>query len=111
MKFAILFFLGTLLSGCNDRAVESNLTPEQKVLVEKGKTVYLTYCIACHNMDPHLSGSVGPDLHGSSLELVTARVLRAEYPPNYKPKRTTQQMAPFEDLKDDIPAIHAFLNQ
>lgn len=114
MKFRIFFLiaLALALAGCHQNPpVESNLSPEQAALVEKGKTIYLTYCIACHHMNPRLVGSIGPDVHGSSLELLDARILRAEYPAGYKPKRGTKNMAPFEDLKPDIPAIHAFLNQ
>lgn len=65
---------------------------------EQGKQVYQTNCIACHNVDPKKDGSVGPSVFGSSKELVEARVLRADYPPNYKPKRSTRMMPPFPGL-------------
>jgi hypothetical protein len=33
-----------------------------------------------------------------------------KYPDGYKPKRETALMPAFPELKNEIPAIHAFLN-
>lgn len=80
-------------------------------LVARGRSVYMTSCIACHNQDPAKDGNVGPALKGSSLELLQARVLEIRYPPGYTPKRPTKLMPPLPHLKNDIAALHAFLNQ
>jgi mono/diheme cytochrome c family protein len=93
------------LSACSDRP-----KPNEDPLVARGRTVYQTSCTACHSTNPKVAGSVGPELWGSSLELLTLRVLDTKYPPGYTPKRTTSQMAPLPQLKPDIPAIHAYLN-
>jgi mono/diheme cytochrome c family protein len=79
-------------------------------LEQQGKAVFVANCIACHNPDPRLPGSVGPDIAGSSLELVTARVMHKSYPPGYKPKRATALMPELPFLEKDIPALHAYLN-
>lgn len=79
-------------------------------LEARGKAVFMSNCIACHNPNPTIDGSIGPAVAGSSLELVTARVLTRSYPPGYKPKRDTEVMPDFPQLKDDIPALHAYLN-
>ena len=50
-----------------------------------------------------------PSIADASLELLTGRVLRKEYPAGYKPKRDTQLMTAFPDLAPEIPALHAFL--
>lgn len=106
MKYlAHLLWIGLLL-GCGPK---QPIGPEG--LVERGKSVYMTYCIACHNKDPKLDGPIGPANHGSSRELITTRVLEAKYPPNYKPKRETRLMQPMPFLKNDLEALHAFLNQ
>ena len=63
------------------------------------------------NYQRKFDGSIGPSLHGSSFELIRLRMLYGKYPDGHKPKRTTTDMPEFEDLKDDIPALHAFLNQ
>jgi mono/diheme cytochrome c family protein len=78
-------------------------------LAEKGRSVYLVNCISCHNPDPTKDGPLGPAVAGSSLELLSARVMRAEYPPGYKPKRSSHVMAPLPHLKDQLEALHAFL--
>ena len=59
---------------------------------ERGRIVYMTNCIICHNPDPNLPGSQGPPIAGSSRELVYDRVMLLKYPPGYTPKRTTHTM-------------------
>ena len=110
--FQAFLLLGLLvsLSGCKGSKKEQAWTPEQKKLHSKGKGIYFSVCISCHNANPKLPGAVGPDVYGSSMDLLTHRVLLGKYPEGYKPKRVGQQMPVFEDLKDDIPALHFFLN-
>jgi mono/diheme cytochrome c family protein len=92
------------LCGCTKSGGPSN------ALVDRGRVVYQSNCIACHNTDPKKPGTLGPEIWGSPLELVEARVMRAEYPPGYTPKRQTHQMVAIPQLKTDIPALHAYLN-
>ncbi len=75
----------------------------------RGKQVYLSQCIACHNSDPSKNGPLGPAIKGSSPELIEARVLRAAYPPGYKPKRGTAIMKPMPQLAPAIDDLTAFL--
>ena len=98
-----LFFVG-----CTHKSSGAKAQPVS--LYERGRVIYFSRCMACHNQDPHQPGSIGPAIYGSSLELITARVMHAGYPPGYKPQRTTHIMPPLPDLKEDIPALHAFLN-
>lgn len=79
-------------------------------LVSRGHAIYQTNCTACHNADPRQAGSLGPDVYGSSKSLLEARILRADYPPDYKAKRMTHVMNPLPHLKNEIDALHAFLN-
>ena len=79
---------------------------------ERGKLVYMTKCVVCHNMDPNLSGSQGPPIAGSSRELIEDRVHHLAYPPGYTPKRKTHVMTAFPNLpQSDIDALTAFLAQ
>lgn len=94
-----------LIIACNKEA-QRPLTP----LESQGKAVYMSVCISCHNPDPRLVGSVGPDVAFSSKELLTARMLHQAYPPGYKPKRETGLMPNLSMLEKDIPALHAYLN-
>ena len=77
--------------------------------VERGKRAYLANCIACHNADPAKEGTLGPPIAGSSLALVEARVMRAEYPPGYTPKRPSSLMPAQPYLKKDVPDLAAYL--
>lgn len=91
----------------------SACTKEERPLTDlekRGKTVFVSNCIVCHNQDPRLAGSVGPDIAGSSLELVSARVMHQSYPPGYKPKRATKIMPALPFLEKDLPAVQAYLN-
>lgn len=93
-----------LLTACDKKPAGGD--PE----VEAGRTVFLSHCIACHNVDPSRDGSLGPAIKGSSLELVQARVLRGEYPPGYTPKRTTKIMVRLPLTEEDVAKVHKFLN-
>jgi mono/diheme cytochrome c family protein len=75
----------------------------------RGAKVYLQYCTACHHTDPSRDGMVGPAVQGSPRELLEARVLRAEYPPGYTPKRETRAMTPLPQLADRIDDLAAYL--
>jgi mono/diheme cytochrome c family protein len=78
--------------------------------VEAGRAIFLSHCIACHNVDPSHDGSLGPAIKGSSLELLQARVMRGEYPPGYAPKRDTKIMVKLPITEEDVEKIHKFLN-
>lgn len=67
-------------------------------------------CIACHHVDPALEGTLGPEVKGASQELLEARLLRAEYPKNYKPKRNTKLMTIMPHTKEDIAALAEYLS-
>ena len=83
--------------------------PKKLTPVERGRVIYLTNCVVCHNRDPNLPGSQGPPIAGSSRELVEARVLHLAYPPGYKPKRTTHGMRAIPTLAPEIGNIAAYL--
>lgn len=97
------------VSGCT-KPVPTPSSDPQADLVNKGRKAYVSHCIACHNIDPRKDGSIGPALFGSSLELLELKVLKGEYPVGHQPKRQTAAMAPLPFAKDNLPAIHAFLN-
>lgn len=105
------FILFSFLSGClQDSLKKKTFTPSQQKLYNKGRAVYNTVCISCHNTNPKLPGAIGPDNYGSSLELLRLKVLKNKYPLGYTPKRPTDEMPEFEEYEDDIEAIHFFLN-
>lgn len=105
LKLGACLLLPVLLLSC-----QKETSKPLSALESHGKVVYTTYCIACHNPDPRYAGSIGPDLAGSSLELITSRVLHLTYPPGYIPKRKTGQMPALPFLEKDLPAIHAYLS-
>ena len=107
-KLMILFGLSVIMiAACSD---DDGAKSETKREIKRGRAVYLANCVACHNNDPSRDGPIGPAIKGSSRELLLARVLTSEYPPNYRPKRPTKIMPQFPFLKDDIPALIAYLN-
>ena len=71
--------------------------------------MYVTNCGVCHNVDPALDGNLGPAIAGSSIELLEARLLTNSYPEGYTPKRDSRVMVALPYLKDDIPALAAYL--
>lgn len=81
--------------------------------IAKGKRLYLSNCIQCHNKDPNLKGSIGPEMIDAPLEVMTAKVMTGKYPEvlpaGFVPKRKTKAMRPIVKLKADIPDIHAYV--
>jgi mono/diheme cytochrome c family protein len=114
MFLLLLFFSLAFNFGCSKSSNEEiNFTgksPDEIKLIERGKTIYSAICTACHNANPKMDGSLGPAIAGSSLELIESRVLRAEYPKGYKPKRETHAMIALPQFKNEVPALHAYLN-
>ena len=81
--------------------------------LEKGKRLYLANCIQCHNRDPNLKGSLGPEMVDAPLEVMTSKVMTGLYPAKlpagYVPKRTTKVMRKIPKLQKDIPDIYAWV--
>ncbi len=91
-------------TACNKK--DANADPKAM----RGRVVFAANCIACHNANPSLDGTLGPAIKGSSLELLQARVLHGEYPPGYSPKRTTRIMQKLPLTEANVADLHAFLN-
>ncbi|HKD68323.1 MAG TPA: cytochrome c [Candidatus Binataceae bacterium] len=99
-RFAALSLITAALAGCSS----GPQTPAQR-----GKIVYMTNCVVCHNPNPNLPGSQGPAIAGSSGALIQARVLHLSYPPGYTPQRKTHGMRAFPQLAGEIGNLTAFL--
>lgn len=80
-----------------------------KELIEAGRSAYNANCIACHSLDPTQDGALGPAVAGASFALLEARVLRAEYPEAYQPKRTTRVMIALPHLEPRLVELTAYL--
>lgn len=106
--FLLLLGASIVATGCSPDPGQGAEAPD---LVQQGKLVYLNVCIACHNGNPALDGSVGPAIAGASEALLTAKLLRGEYPPGYTPKRPGSGVMPrFPQFAEQIPALAAFLD-
>ncbi|MBI2608004.1 MAG: cytochrome c [Deltaproteobacteria bacterium] len=83
-------------------------------LITKGKVIYNSHCVVCHNMNPKISGVLGPELVGSHFELLKLKVTQNQYPESYTPKRQTQLMTLTNPMKvmtdEDLHALEAYLN-
>lgn len=76
----------------------------------EGKRIYLSVCSKCHNINPTKPGVIGPDIVGSSLELITLKTQKREYPKGYKPKRKTKVM-PIIKLNDkQLKSLHEYIS-
>jgi mono/diheme cytochrome c family protein len=102
-----IIFLSSVIGGegCTRQKPAGDMDP-----ITKGKSVYVSNCTACHNMDPRMDGSLGPAVAGASLELLERRILHADYPPGYQPKRTSKAMAALPHLKNEIDALYKYLS-
>ena len=121
-RFCSILILFLLLTSCDlnifketDTDVEVVSEKKNEILTigsdpEKGKVVYYANCISCHNYNPKKPGSIGPQIYGSSKELLSNKINFGIYPKNYKPKRSTKMM-PLQPHSDkEIANLYAFLN-
>ncbi len=83
--------------------------PDPVDLVGRGRGVYAANCTACHGPDPRHAAALGPEVADASRGLIEARVLRAEYPPGYEPKRDSTLMIAMPHLESEIDALVAYL--
>lgn len=93
-----------------EKAAETEkLSPE----LEKGKLLYVSNCLQCHNRDPNVKGAVGPEIIDAPLEVMISKVMTSNYPevlpPGFVPKRKSHAMRAIPKLKDDIPLIWAYV--
>jgi mono/diheme cytochrome c family protein len=98
-------------AGLASLAIAAACNSKPPTPADRGRRIYMSNCVVCHNPDPNQPGSQGPAIAGSSRELLEARVLHLSYPPGYKPKRTTHAMRAFPQLAGHIDDLHAFLAQ
>ena len=115
----ILFFL---IVSCDKKVpkqevselqLDNDINDETTTLIgdpARGKAIYNLNCISCHNLDPKKQGSIGPQIYGSSKELLSKKILFGKYPKNYKPKRSGGAMPIMPNLDKEITNLHAFLN-
>lgn len=76
----------------------------------EGKRIYLSVCAKCHNVNPVKPGVIGPDIAGSSLELITLKTQKREYPKGYKPKRKTKVMPIIKLNTKQLKSLHEYIS-
>ncbi len=121
--------LGSLLFSsflfAQSKPVQGKVLPAEKKIVaqpmvatdqatlEKGQRLYTANCLQCHNRDPNLNGSIGPAMVDAPLEVMYSMVMTGKYPEKlpagYVPKRKAGAMRAIPKLKNDIPAIWAYV--
>ena len=118
--FALLLIM--LFSSCEKKSIKQEVAksePDQKKLnntialttdIEKGRMVYFANCVSCHNNNPKKPGSIGPEVYGVSIDVLTQKIVSGKYPENYRPKRTSKIMPSMPHLNKDISKLHAFIN-
>jgi mono/diheme cytochrome c family protein len=104
-----LLFIVACTKKQNDVGATDGAATQADPKVEAGQRVYKLNCTQCHNANPSVVGAIGPEIAGSSRELIETRVLGAAYPPGYQPKRQTKTMPAMPFLKNEIENLTAYL--
>jgi mono/diheme cytochrome c family protein len=80
-----------------------------KAQLEQGKLAYMKACIQCHNRDPNVKGSLGPEMVDAPLEVMQSKVATGLYPnplpKGFVPKRKTKAMRKLPNSLKDVPNI------
>lgn len=103
--------VGVSALGLGGAGCSNDETATLSEAAQRGRGVYMNVCVACHSADPAQDGSLGPNLAGTTRELLEWRVVKGAYPPGYTPKRTTGAMPAFPHLAAQIEDLHAFLRE
>ena len=94
-------------------AISEAVIEAEPVDIERGKAIYLSACIKCHNKDPNIKGAIGPEMVDAPIEVMHAKVLTGRYPDvlpaGFVPKRKTKQMQKLPQYVKDVPSIHAYV--
>ena len=107
--FALLLI--TLVSNCEKKSIEQEEEADQKNLnntvaittdIERGKMVYFANCVSCHNNNPKKPGSIGPEVYGVTIDVLTQKIVYGKYPENYRPKRPSKIMPAMPHLNKEI---------
>ncbi len=102
--------LGALISSL---LFSNSLLSADQTTLDKGKRLYLSNCIQCHNKDPNLKGSLGPEMVDAPLSVMTSKVMTGAYPAvlpaGFVPKRKSKAMKKIPKLQNDIPAIYEWV--
>ena len=116
--FSLLMIM--FVSNCEKKSIEQEeAEADQKNLnnnfalttdIEKGRMVYFANCVSCHNNNPKKPGSIGPEVYGVSIDVLTQKIVSGTYPENYSPKRTSKIMPSMPHLNKEISNLHAFIN-
>ena len=116
--FALLLIM--LISNCENKSIEQkeaeadqknhNNTVALTTDIEKGRMVYFANCVSCHNNNPKKPGSIGPEVYGVSIDVLTQKIVSGKYPENYRPKRPSKIMPSMPHLNKEISNLHAFIN-
>ena len=114
--FALLLVM--LVSNCEKKSIEQEeAEADQKKLnntvalttdIEKGRMVYFANCVSCHNNNPKKPGSIGPEVYGVSIDVITKKIVSGKYPENYRPKRPSKIMPSMPHLNKEISNLYAF---
>lgn len=107
-RFLLALLIASLMGAAG--IVAAGCHPRVATAAERGAVIYRTNCIACHNANPNLPGSLGPAIAGSPPELIAARVMHGAYPIGYVPKRHTHIMRPLPWLGPHIGDLAVFLD-
>ena len=118
LYFALLLIM--LVSNCEKENIgQEEAEVDQKKLnnnvvlttdIEKGRMLYFANCVSCHNNNPKKPGSIGPEVFGVSIDVLTQKIVSGKYPENYRPKRLSKIMPSMPHLNKEISNLHAFIN-
>ena len=116
--YALLLIM--LISNCEKKSIEQeeaeadqknhNNTVALTNDIEKGRMVYFANCVSCHNNNPKKPGSIGPEVYGVTIDVLTQKIVYGKYPENYRPKRPSKIMPSMPHLNKEISNLHAFIN-
>lgn len=116
MKLSPLFFLSlfSFLACQQESSVKKAIVdlsdPIDVSMLHRGEALYKNNCLTCHGANRSTPPQLGPEIWGSSKELIRSKVVLNSYPKGYKPKASTNLMATQSLDKSEIQSLFIFLN-
>ena len=103
--FLKILVISLIFTSCKNEDTKNSVSDSY----EKGKTIYESTCISCHNIDPQIDGVLAPRITDINYNLIESMIMTGKLPVGVAQKWPGAKMAPLPYLEKHIPDLYEYL--